>query len=277
MSTWLNTYLAQACTIDPCGDAGGETLYGVIDRVRNPQALVSLYQIPTPPRIVRLFQGTPFEGLNDVSPLWVQMDAGSGEATTLEALCRTDRSGILLASRAEPEAALAHARQLLLMHSSTYGDSLARFYDPAFFCALALTVPANALYGPWDCVYTPPGNPADSNWRIWRLHERANENASAVAYPLSVEADTLDAVDALREWYWVRSQDAESVGHIPDEHLPMVLSNLRLLVAHGIDESRHWAHLLPLLSRFDLSEQPESMQVLRSQMPAFEKIQRLEI
>ncbi|KIV65893.1 hypothetical protein SZ55_3655 [Pseudomonas sp. FeS53a] len=57
----------------------------------------------------------------------------------------------------------------------------------------------------------------------------------------------------------------------------MVLSNLRLLVAHGIDESRHWAHLLPLLSRFDLSEQPESMQVLLSQMPAFEKVQRLEI
>lgn len=277
MSTWLNDYLEQPGTTEPWLDAGDRTLYCVLDQVRHPNALASLYQLPTAVDIVRLFQGTPFAELYEVSPLWVRVDAESAAAAELAELCRSNRSGILLTSRADPESAVGHARRLLRMHSEAHGDALARFYDPAFWCALALTVSANTLHGPWERVYTPPATPSDPTWRIWSRVDEVEESSSEGGYPLRLEDSTLAAADDMRWWYWVRGREAETVGQLPNERLPLVFDNLRLLVEHGIEEGRQLERLLPHLTQQPLRDHAERMQVLRSELPAFEKVQRLEV
>ncbi|WP_277373076.1 DUF4123 domain-containing protein [Pseudomonas sp. AA-38] len=277
MYSWLSWYLEQPATAEPWLEAAGEACYCVIDQVRHPNVLASLYQLPNPVEVSRLFQGTPFGEMHEVSPLWVRVETGSAVATDLAELCRINRSGIILTSSADPVEVLAHARRLLRMHSETYGDSLARYYDPAFWCALALTVPAHELYGPWARVFTPPANPGDPNWRIWGAGEVTGARVGDGAYPIKLEDKTLAAADDLRWWYWLRAHEAETAGRMPNERLPLVLDNLRLLVEHGIDEGRHWERLLPHLGRQSLREHSEYMQVLCSQMPAFEKVQRLEV
>ncbi|MFP6799855.1 MAG: hypothetical protein VCA39_12170, partial [Pseudomonas sp.] len=79
----------------------------------------------------------------------------------------------------------------------------------------------------------------------------------------------------LRWWYWVRALEAEASKALADAQLPLVLSNLCLLIEHGIEEGRHLQSLLPHLQQ-QLSERPEVMEMLRRDLPAFEKAQRLE-
>ncbi|MFP6859977.1 DUF4123 domain-containing protein [Pseudomonas sp.] len=274
MSTWLTRFLTQTQRAEPWQGEEG-TLYMLIDSVRQPRVEEQLFQLSEDVEIKPLFQGTAFAELNDVSPLWVHLPAGGAMAAKAAQLCLDNRSGILLTSTADAQSSLAHARRLLQMRSAEYGLALARFYDPAFWSALALTVPTPALFGPWETVFTPPANPSDSGWRVWQREEQDQEDLADTGYPLSLQASTLAAVDELRWWYWVRALEAEASKALADAQLPLVLSNLCLLIEHGIEEGRHLQSLLPHLQQ-QLSERPEVMEMLRRDLPAFEKAQRLE-
>ena len=278
MSTWLTWFLAQTQRAEPWQ---GEvpTLYMLIDSVRQPRVEEQLFQLSEDMEIEPLFQGTAFAELNDVSPLWVRLPAGGAVAAKAAQLCLDNRSGILLTSTADAQSSLAHARRLLQMRSAEYGLALARFYDPAFWSALALTVPTPALFGPWETVFTPPANPNDTGWRVWQReepeHEREQEGLAETGYPLSLQPSTLAAVDELRWWYWVRALEAETSGALADARLPQVLANLRMLIEYGIEEGRHLQTLLPHLQQ-QLTERPGVMEMLRRDLPAYEKVQRLE-
>jgi hypothetical protein len=276
MSAWLNTFLEQPVAKTPWSN-GSRPVYCIIDRVRQPKALQHLYQQDGVNGIERLFQGTTFSEMNDVSPLWLPIKPETALAAKAIELCRTNRSGIFLTCSAPPKIAFQHAQRLLRMNATTHGDSLARFYDPAFWSALALTTCAQKLYGPWQSVYTPPANPDDQMWRTWQRPEGANETLNEEGYPLLLQDSTLAASNEIRWWYWVRARQSESANEPGNDQLPIVLDNLNLLVEHGIDEGRHLERLLPHLSLQALQDSPEFMNVLRSDMPAFEKVQRLEV
>lgn len=275
MSAWLNTFLEQPCTETP-GASDSVALYCIIDTVRQPQTLRQLYQHEGITDIARLFHSTPFAALNDVSPIWLAIQPGTDLAVQAMKLCKEQRSGILISSDASPKTALLHAQRLLHMQCKSHGDALARFYDPAFWSALALTTAAHLLYGPWHSVHTPPAHRDDRQWRTWRRPQDLNDTPAANGYPLRLEDNTLAAARDIRWWYWVRARTSELTRTLPNEHLPVVLANLDLLVEHGIDEGRHLAPLLAQLSTRLLQQNPEIMNVLSSAMPAFEKVQRLE-
>lgn len=277
MSAWLSQFLELPVAAAPSSSGGSRSLYCIIDSVRQPRALEQLYQQSDLNGVEKLFQDTPFAEMNDVSPLWLQLKPGSTAATKAIELCRENRSGMLLTSSDTPENSLLHARRLLRMNSQSYGDSLARFYDPAFWSALAMTAPAQALYGPWESVHTPPAHVDDQNWRTWERPHDANGAKDEFRYPLQLHDDTLAAFDEIRWWYWIRSREAESANGLPDSELPVVSENLQLLVDHGIDEGRHLERLLPQLRQNLLQERTDAMNVLSSEMPAFEKVQRLEV
>ncbi|BAQ82032.1 DUF4123 domain-containing protein [Pseudomonas sp. St29] len=277
MSTWLSEFLKRPVTAEPWSHAGKRQVYCLVDNVRQPRVLEQLYQLTGVSHIEQVFQGTAFAELNQVSPLWLHVDVQSPALSEVARLCQARRSGVLLTSNTDPSKALQHARRLLQMHSPTHGAALARFYDPAFWSALALTTASPFLFGPWHSVYTPPAHPDDRMWRVWEQAEVVSEVSHDVGYPLRLPDSTLPAADEIRWWYWVRAYQAETAGSLADEQLPRVLANLRLLVEHGVDEGRHLGPLLPHLSQRSLREHPRLMEVLRSELPAFEKIQRLEI
>ena len=277
MSEWLSHFLEQPVATTPSGNSGNRTLYGIIDSVRQPRALEKLYQQSGLNGVEKLFQDTPFAEMNDVSPIWLQLTPGSTAAAQAIELCRDNRAGILLTSREKPETALLHARRLLRMNDPSHGDSLARYYDPAFWSALALTVPARALFGPWASVYTPPAHSDDQQWRVWEQTEKVDASNDEQKYPLHLKSDTLIAFDEIRWWYWIRLRNAESAASLSDSQLSGVSDNLQLLVDHGIEEGRHLEHLLPNLNQGPLQARTDIMNVLSSDMPAFEKVQRLEV
>ncbi|WP_339451363.1 DUF4123 domain-containing protein [Pseudomonas sp. EA_5y_Pfl2_R50] len=277
MSEWLSHFLEQPVATTPSGTSGNRTLYGIIDSVRQPRALEKLYQQSGLNGVEKLFQDTPFAEMNDVSPIWLQLTPGSPSAAQAIELCRDNRAGILLNSREKPETALLHARRLLRMNDPSHGDSLARYYDPAFWSALALTLPARPLFGPWDSVYTPPAHSDDQHWRVWEQTEKVDASNGEQKYPLHLTSDTLIAFDEIRWWYWIRLRNAESAVGLSDSQLSGVADNLQLLVDHGIEEGRHLERLLPNLNQGPLQARTDVMNVLSSDMPAFEKVQRLEV
>lgn len=277
MSEWLSHFLEKPVAATPLGTTGNRTLYGIIDSVRQPRALEKLYQQSGLKGVEKLFQYTPFAEMNDVSPIWLQLIAGSPAAAQVLELCRDNRAGILLTSCEKPETALLHARRLLRMNDPAHGDSLARYYDPAFWSALALTVPARPLFGPWDIVYTPPAHSDDQQWRVWEQREKVDASNGEQKYPLQLKINTLIAFDEIRWWYWIRLRNAESAAGLTDSQLSSVADNLRLLVDHGIEEGRHLERLLPNLNQGPLQARTDVMNLLSSDMPAFEKVQRLEV
>lgn len=276
MSAWLSQFLEQPGDKAPWLD-GNRAMYCIIDRVRHPKALEYLYKQDDVAGIECLFQGTPFNELNDVSPLWLPVKAGTAVAAKAAELCLANRSGILISSNADPQAALLHAKRLLRMNVRAQGDVLARFYDPAFWSALALTASAQMLYGPWQSVHIPPANAEDTLWRAWLRPQDRVDTSDAAAFPLHLEDHTLAASIDIRGWYWVRARASELAAEISDEQLPVVLGNLSLLVEHGIDEGRHLERLLPRLNQALLHDNPHVMGVLSSDMSAFEKVKQLEV
>ncbi|MBV4469731.1 MULTISPECIES: DUF4123 domain-containing protein [Pseudomonas] len=277
MSEWLSHFLEKTVATTPLGTTGNRTLYGIIDSVRQPRALEKLYQQSGLTGVEKLFQDTPFAEMNDVSPIWIQLIAGSPAAAQALELCRDNRAGILLTSCEKPETALLHARRLLRMNDPAHGDSLARYYDPAFWSALALTVPARPLFGPWDIVYTPPAHSDDQQWRVWEQREKVDASNGEQKYPLQLKINTLIAFDEIRWWYWIRLRNAESAVGLSDSQLSGVADNLQLLVDHGIAEGRHLERLLPNLNQGPLQARTDVMNLLSSDMPAFEKVQRMEV
>lgn len=276
MSEWLSQFLVQPGASAPWAN-GNHPLYCIIDRVRQPKALEQLYQQDGVAGLERLFQDTPFAALNDIGPLWLPITRGTALASKAIELCRVERSGILITCETPAKGALVHARRLLRMNSKSHGDSLARFYDPAFWSALALTTDAQKLHGPWLSVYTPPANPDDSLWRAWHRPENLGDTPSEESYPLCLESNTLAASKEIRCWYWLRARHPESANELRDEQLPLLLDNINLLVSHGIEEGRHLERMLLRMSLCSLRGNVGLMKVLNSDRPAFEKIPELEV
>lgn len=272
MSEWLTALFEQpAAPFDEATRQLQQPLCFVIDRVRQPEALAKLYRLAEPPAIGLLFHQTEFTSLLDHSPIWVATHAGSEAARLAAALCIERRSGIAL-SGADGEAALRHARHLLKALDTENGHSLVRYYDPAFWSAWALTWPVAALYGPWSRVYTPPACAERGDWRTWA--SPADEPAVAPSTPRVAQA-TLDAFTAIRWWYWLDSRPERPA--MADTAMPVVIDNLQLLAESGIEEGRHLQRLLPRLGDAPWRGREDILALLRSDLPAYEKVKTLEV
>lgn len=263
--------LAQAMPND-------HALYFVIDTVLQPNAASQLYGVGGPIEARRLFLGTAFESLAEYSPLWIKVEAGSGVADLAGDLCVSERAGIALEIATTEEVAFQHAQRLLRMRSASAGDSLARFYDPLFWSALALTASGSqraALFGPWRRVWTPAEPGDESTWLTWEDSADSTAIPTSV-YPLAVGAEALGTHEDLLWYYWLCEQ-CEAMPHtLPPERLPLVIDNLRLLARHDIHDGRHLQRLLPQLDRAPLTQQEDIMTVLNSGLPSYQKVQRLE-
>ncbi len=271
MHEWLRKMLQQPTVgVEGMGGTTGQPLCFLIDQIRQPDVLTRLYSLSEIPKIELLLQGTEFSSLQDHGPIWIVTYARSAAASLAARICSDRRSGIALETM-NTDAALQQARHLLKVADPERGFSLARYYDPAFWAAWALTWPDAALYGPWSRVYTPPATAAAGSWRVWPA---PNEIPGATAQTPKVTSETLEAFKLARWWYWINSQTQGSP--ISDTALPLVIDNLQLLTKHGIEEGRHLQRLLPMLGNARWNESSEVMELLRANMPPYKKVQILE-
>ena len=270
MSEWLNKMLQQPTVGIDVGGAAGHCLCFLIDQVRQPDALAKLYSLSEVPEIELLFQETEFSSLQDHGPIWIVTYARSEAARLAARICSDKRSGIALETK-NTDAALQQARFLLKAADPERGFSLARYYDPAFWAAWALTWPDAALYGPWSRVYTPPATYYAGSWRAWSA---TDGTPGVAAQTPAVTSETMEAFKVTRWWYWINSQSQGSP--VSDTVLPLIIDNLQLLTEHGIEEGRHLQRLLPMLGNARWSERSEIMELLRADIPPYIKVQTLE-
>lgn len=278
MSARLTEFLQQQRVELSQAVSDSDALYFVIDTVLQPTAAAQLYGVGEPIESRLLFLGTAFDSLAEYSPLWVKVAAGSEVARLAGALCFSEQAGIVLEASTTEEAAFQHAQRLLLMRSATAGESLARFYDPLFWSALALTASGAqraALFGPWRQVLTPAEPSDEERWLAWPNTD-ASAPTQAFAYPLPVSAEALDQHEDLRWYYWLCGHREVAPQPLSGERLPLLIDNLRLLANHDIQDGRHLLRLLPRLDRVPLGQQPNLMAVLNSDVPSYQKVQHLE-
>lgn len=275
MSDCLETFRAQPRHALATALNGQSRLYALIDTVRQPEAAAKLLGLEGEPSARRLLLGTAYADLLDISPLWVRMLAGSDAAHAAASLCADQQAGILILC-AEPEpVAFAHAQQLLTMQTPN-GEVLARFYDPLFWSALAMTLDSQvALFGPWQRVLVPTDSAAESTWVTWERPLTATAE-QPLAQPLHLGQQTLDCHEQLRWRDWLWSQRAALTEALSPERERIAIDNLRLLGAHGIQDGRHLQRLLPILGEASLADSPSVLETLRSDLPAHQKVQHVE-
>lgn len=272
MSEWITKLLGYSSLETPWQAQQKNSWYCLIDSIRQPSALEELYKVNGVKNVQRLFVGTPFEKLSDVSPLWIELSNTDDGLKTAAKLCIDNRSGILIVGSNNPEKDINHARSILEVETAEYGKSLARFYDPALWCALGMTNSREALLGSWLAVFTPPAHEDDKVWRSWDIRRLPSSEAPL----LRISSDTLDAVEAVRWWYWIRNSHPENSHKIPDSALPLCVSNLNILVSHGINEGRHLDKLIINLSKFSINERFDIKRILESNLSAYQKVRYLE-
>lgn len=278
MFAQLTEFMALPRLEFPQAMPGDEALYFIIDTVLQPDAARQLYGIGGAIEARRLFLGTVFESLAEYSPLWIKVEAGSDVADLARDLCVSERAGIVVGIATTEEAAFKHAQGLLQMRSAGAGDALARFYDPLFWSALALTASGSqrtALFGPWRRVWTSAEPGDEATWLTWENSVDSTATPTA-AFPLSVSSEALGTHEDLRWFYWLCEQREAMQHTLLPESLPLVIDNLRLLASYGIQNGRHLQRLLPQLDRVPLTQQEDSMAVLNSSLPSYQKVQRLE-
>lgn len=149
----------------------GNGLYFIIDQTRQPEALTQLYNCGHAIEVEYLLYATEFEHLAESGPIWVSVQ-GSHELTQLCArLCQERQAGIAIRAQSH-QLALTHARRLLKINDGSGGQSLATYYQPALWAALAMTIQGQRdLFGPWSGVTSPALinlQKSQSGWLDWQ-------------------------------------------------------------------------------------------------------------
>ncbi|VXB06262.1 conserved hypothetical protein [Pseudomonas sp. 8AS] len=253
---------------------GGNGLHFIIDPARQPEALAQLYNCGQPIEVEYLLHATEFAHLAESGPIWVNVGR-SHELTQLCArLCQERQAGIAI--RAEnPQQALAHARSLLKISDGSGGQSLATYYQPALWAALAMTALAQAaLFGPWSAVASPalvhlqngPGR-----WLDWQ----PLAGRSATANSLALADNSENAYATLRWLYWI-DQEHRAFDSPTQAELSALIDNLNALGEHGITDERHLLRLTELLRGPALDSRPAVMAILQDRAKAFLKTERLQ-
>lgn len=261
------------------GGTGGGLLYFIIDQSRQPNALARLYGLGEELTPALLLDDTEYTALAASGPLWFGAPQGSALAQLGGQLCQERQAGIML--RADDSAqALAHARWMMKVNDGSGGQSLATYYLPSFWAALAMTVSEEArshLMGPWRSVYSPAPSylvPTSEQWSSWQ-----REPLEAVPPPqeqgyFSLPERVMPTYHTLRWVYWL-DEVKPAFGSPTAAQLPRLLDNLELLVQQGIYEGRHLLQLSELITGAALAEQANIMAILQSREEAFIKVEHL--
>lgn len=275
MPEWLNTCLAKPMMpLHEAIQAADWPLCFVIDRIRQPRALSELKSLADTLLIEPLFRDTDFAELMEHGPLWVVTKPRSVAARVAARLCVDQRSGIALCV-GDADAGLRHARHLLKVKSA--GNlSLFRYYDPAVWtgCALAAGEQAAALYGCWHEIYSPAaqGRGEEDLWLKWPNPRR--ESDPFLDAPLNMHAAMLAASETQRWSYWVYQHSAQ-FSYPSDQQLPQLITNLRCLVEHGLQEPRHLLQLPALVTGRALVERSDVMGILSQGLPPHSALPQL--
>jgi hypothetical protein len=277
MSAWLKA-LEDLPRSTPEEWQGENSLYFIIDRVLQPQALEKLYQAEGSIETRLLFQNSDYAALLDSSPVWVSVQGSSAAGQTAAQLCHERLAGIAIHSSLSAEDAFLHAQSLLTVSSSTHGESLCRYYDPRLWAALALSLDDKALanlFGPWARVLTPAHHQlgAENTWLAWEHRQHVQH---AATQQLSLGVAELELHQEVRWLYWVSERSAAFASPLHPTTMRTVIDNLQLLSDHGIDEARHLLRLLPGLDKQPLRSHDEIMSTLRSDLPLIQKLEKLE-
>jgi hypothetical protein len=261
------------------GGAGSGLLYFIIDQSRQPNALARLYGLGEELTPTLLLDDTEYTALAASGPLWFSAPLGSALALLGVQLCQERQAGIML--RADDDAqALAHARWLVKVNDGSGGQSLATYYLPSFWAALAMTVSEEArprLMGPWRSVYSPAASylePSSEQWLSWQWERLETEIPPPEQGYFPLPERVMPTYRTLRWVYWL-DEVRPAFGSPTAAQLPQLLDNLELLVQQGIYEGRHLLPLAELIAGAALAEQANIMAILQSREEAFIKVEHL--
>lgn len=277
MSSWIKA-LEDLPRSKPEEWQDENSLYFIIDRVLQPQALEKLYQAEGSIETRLLFQNSDYAALIDNSPVWVSVQGSSAAGQTAAQLCHERKAGIAIHSSLSAEDVFRHAQSLLTVNSTVHGESLCRYYDPRLWAALALSLADKALanlFGPWARVLTPANHRVGSE-NTWLSWENRQQMQGAVTQQLALGTPELQLHQEVRWLYWLSERSDAFASQLSSVNMRIIIDNLQLLSAHGIDEARHLQRLLPRLDKQPLLSQDEIMSTLRSDLPLIQKLEKLE-
>lgn len=254
----------------------GNGLYFIIDQTRQPEALTQLYNCGHAIEVEYLLYATEFEHLAESGPIWVSVQ-GSHELTQLCArLCQERQAGIAIRAQSH-QLALTHARRLLKINDGSGGQSLATYYQPALWAAMAMTIQGQRdLFGPWSGVASPALvnlQKSQSGWLDWQ--PPVDSTSAITTGPLALANNTEKTYRTLRWLYWIDQE--HQAFHSPGQAaLPTLIGNLDALTEHGITDERHLLRLAQLSRGPALDSQPAVMAILQASTKAFIKTERLQ-
>lgn len=276
MSSWIKA-LEDLPRSKPEEWQDESSLYFIIDRVLQPQALEKLYQAEGSIETRLLFQNSDYAALIDNSPVWVSVQGSSAAGQTAAQLCHERQAGIAVHSSLSAEEAFRHAQSLLTVNSTVHGESLCRYYDPRLWAALALSLDNKALanlFGPWAQVLTPAYHRVGSKntWLSWESRQQVLRTTQQLA----LGAPEFELHQEIRWLYWISERPDAFASPLSSATMRIVIDNLQLLSEHGIDEARHLQRLLPRLDKQPLLSHDEIMSTLLSDLPLIQKLEKLE-
>ena len=92
--------------------------------------------------------------------------------------------------------------------------------------------------------------------------------------PLNMHAAMLAASETQRWSYWVYQHSAQFF-HPSDQQLPQLITNLRCLVEHGLQEPRHLLQLSALVTGRALVERADVIGILSQGLPPHSALPQL--
>jgi len=256
-------------------EAGSDkrSLFFILDQQLVPDVLIRVYSTGEAVEPVQLFRGSDFEQLADTGPICFSSPLGSALQHLGETLCQEQAAGIAVIT-SDASAALMHARALLKVNDGSGGQSLITYYRADMWPAMAMTS-TEGLFGPWHSVYSPAPRHLGMKrgWLHWQADNVGLASVPGARYSLAPSAQP--TYRTLRWLYWLDSHYLAFKSPTPDQ-LPMLLSNLELLVEHGINEGRWLLRLAGLISSGSLAEQDAAMAILHSDTEPFLKVEHLQ-
>lgn len=254
-------------------------LYFIIDQARQPKALERLYGTGQSWSPEYLLGNTEYNHLAASGPLWFSAEKDSELAVLGMHLCKEKHAGIII-SADDGQRAFAHAQWLIKVNDGSGGQSLATYYLPSFWAALASAVSDTQraeLLGPWRSVYSSVPGYLDSHsdhWMSWNRDTSESDQPQLEHELFSLPQKVMPIYRTLRWVYWI-DEVYPAFGSPTEQQLPQVIDNLELLVPQGIYQGRHLVQLPELVSGPAMSEQAEIMAILQSRNEAFVKIEHL--
>lgn len=232
----------------------------IIDQNRQPQALERLYEQAGTFTFEFLLSKTEFAHLARSGPLWISTPRGSLHERIGQALCLDNAGGIAITCH-EPHAALQHARWLLKVDDGSGGQSLATYYQPELWAAMALYCgnPSlrSHLLGPWlSAACSAPRHILHcQDWLGWQADPTAAGEALTGYFALPPQ--TPQAYRLLRWLYWLDRHHQHIEPRPAQAQLATLIGNLDYLHNSGITQNRHMLKLSALINGPAIAKQPE--------------------